>query len=103
MSRTDFVYVTYIRTTPEKLWQALTERRFIVRYFGGGGPESDWGVGSPVRWKMDAADSVHDWGQRVLESEPSRRLAYSWHNYWSANQRRRVHRKKETALGCRIR
>ena len=81
MSRTDFVYVTYIRTTPERLWQALTETQFIRRYFGGGGPESDWQVGSKVLWKMDASDTTHDWDQRVLESEPYRRLAYTWHNY----------------------
>lgn len=36
MSQTEFVYVTYIRTTPEKLWRALTESVFIRRYFEGG-------------------------------------------------------------------
>jgi uncharacterized protein YndB with AHSA1/START domain/DNA-binding transcriptional ArsR family regulator len=79
--RTDFVYVTYIRTTPDELWRALTDPAFIRRYFGGGGPESDWQVGSSVRWRMHANDDLHDWGQRVLESDPPRRLAYTWHNY----------------------
>ena len=81
MSQTEFVYVTYIKTTPEKLWTALTEPAFIRRYFGGGGPESDWKVGSPVHWRMSAADGPHDWDQQVLEAEPNRRLAYTWHNY----------------------
>lgn len=81
VSRTAFSYVTYIRTTPERLWRALTEPVFIRRYFEGGGPASDWKVGSPVRWKMDADGDYHDWGQRVLESEPYRRLSYTWHNY----------------------
>ena len=81
MSQTEFVYVTYIRTTPEKLWTALTDAAFIGRYFGGGGPESEWKVGSAVRWKMSAEDGPHDWDQQVLEAEPNRRLAYTWHNY----------------------
>jgi uncharacterized protein YndB with AHSA1/START domain/DNA-binding transcriptional ArsR family regulator len=81
MSQTEFVYVTYIRTTPERLWTALTDTAFIRRYFGGGGPESDWKVGSPVRWKMSSEDGPHDWDQQVLESEPNRRLSYTWHSY----------------------
>jgi uncharacterized protein YndB with AHSA1/START domain/DNA-binding transcriptional ArsR family regulator len=81
MSQTEFVYVTYIKTTPEKLWTALTEPAFIRRYFGGGGPASDWRVGSPVMWRMSADDDLHDWDQRVLEAEPNRRLSYTWHNY----------------------
>jgi uncharacterized protein YndB with AHSA1/START domain/DNA-binding transcriptional ArsR family regulator len=81
MSQNEFLYITYIRTTPEQLWRALTEPAFIRRYFEGGGPESDWQIGSSIRWKMGADDENHDWGQRVLEAEPLRRLSYSWHNY----------------------
>jgi uncharacterized protein YndB with AHSA1/START domain/DNA-binding transcriptional ArsR family regulator len=77
---TAFVYVSYIRTTPEKLWEALTTTAFVRRYFGGGGPDSDWQVGSPVAWSM-GGEPGHDWGQHVLESDPPRRLAYTWHNY----------------------
>ncbi|GAA4951791.1 metalloregulator ArsR/SmtB family transcription factor [Streptomonospora halophila] len=78
---TSFVYVTYISTTPERLWQALTDPAFISRYFEGGGPGSDWKPGSPVLWKMTADDEWHDWDQRVLEADPPRRLSYSWHTY----------------------
>lgn len=77
---TAFVYVTYIRTSTEKLWEALTSPAFIRRYFEGGGPDSDWQVGSPVRWSM-GGEQAHEWGQHVLESDPPRRLAYTWHNY----------------------
>lgn len=80
-TETSFVYVTYIRTTAEKLWEALTTEAFIKRYFGGGGPRSDFQVGSGVQWQMDTGDDVHDWGQEVLEAEPGKRLVYSWHNY----------------------
>ena len=76
----DFVYVTYIRTTPEKLWQALTDPAWITRWFDGGGPSSDWMVGSPVLWSMQG-EEPHDWDQQVLEADPPRRLSYSWHNY----------------------
>jgi uncharacterized protein YndB with AHSA1/START domain/DNA-binding transcriptional ArsR family regulator len=76
----EFVYVTYINASPMRLWQALTEPAFIRRYFGGGGPESDWNVGDPVRWSMEGEPS-HDWDQVVLASEPGRKLSYSWHNY----------------------
>lgn len=81
VSRTEFVYATYIATTPEQLWRALTDPAFIRRYFDGGGPESDWEVGSAVRWSMSADDGPHDWDQKVLESDPPRRLSYTWHNY----------------------
>jgi DNA-binding transcriptional ArsR family regulator/uncharacterized protein YndB with AHSA1/START domain len=79
--RPAFVYVTMIRTTPERLWQALTDPAFIRRYHGGFGPESDWEVGSPVRWSMSPEGDYRDYGQRVLESEPHRKLSYTWHNY----------------------
>ena len=86
MSDPAFVYVTYIRTTPERLWQALTDPAFIGRYFGGGGgPESDWQVGSPVRWSM-LGEPHHDRDQHVLEADPPRRLAYTWHTYQSEMQ-----------------
>jgi uncharacterized protein YndB with AHSA1/START domain/DNA-binding transcriptional ArsR family regulator len=81
MPQTEFVYVTYIETTPEELWRALTEPEFIRQYFEGTGPQSEWKVGSPVRWRMDPATDYQDWDQKVLVSEPNRRLAYTWHGY----------------------
>ncbi len=81
MSQTEFVYVTYIQTTPEKLWRALTDPAFIRRYFENTGPESTWEVGAPVKWSMSPDQNPTDCGQVVLESDPPRRLSYTWHNY----------------------
>ena len=51
----DFVYTTYIRTTPEALWQALTEPAFTSRYWGVE-LTSDWQVGSTVTWAFAGRD-----------------------------------------------
>ncbi|MFF3750177.1 ArsR/SmtB family transcription factor [Streptomyces sp. NPDC002018] len=79
MSKPEFVYVTYIQTTAEKLYQALTDPEFIKAYMGGTGPESTWEVGAPLRWKSDPSGEFKDLGQRVLEAEPGKRLSYTWH------------------------
>jgi uncharacterized protein YndB with AHSA1/START domain len=75
MNEPKFVYVTYIATTPEKLWQALTDGAFTERYWFGTRIESDWTLGARVRFLRD--DTVSDYGV-VLECEPPRRLSYSW-------------------------
>lgn len=80
MSEHRFVYATYIRTTPEELWRALTDPAFTVRYWGVG-LVSDWQVGSPVLWRYAPDEEPRDLGEVVLESDPPRRLAYTWHNY----------------------
>ena len=46
MSKPEFVYTTYIETTPEKLWLALTDGDFTERYWFGARLRSDWKVGS---------------------------------------------------------
>lgn len=76
-----FVYTTYIDTTPERLWRALTEPEFTRRYWGGLELVSDWRVGSPVLLRYGPDEEAKDQGQVVLEADPFRRLAYSWHNY----------------------
>jgi uncharacterized protein YndB with AHSA1/START domain/DNA-binding transcriptional ArsR family regulator len=77
MERPEFVYKTYIRTTPELLWQALTDPVFTARYWGMT-LESDWKVGSTITWGRRTVRIV-DPEQTVLEAEPYRRLAYTWH------------------------
>lgn len=79
MSKPEFVYVTYIQTTAEKLYRALTDPEFIKIYMGGTGPKSDWKVGSPVLWKSMPDDEYEDMDQQVLEAVPGKRLAYTWH------------------------
>src|SRR4051812_34278201 len=72
-----FVYVTYIRTTPKRLWRALTEPAFTERYWGMAF-HSDWRTGS--RYVLHQFGlSIADDAQLVLEAEPYRRLSYTWH------------------------
>lgn len=78
-----FVYVTYIRTTPEKLWQALTDAAFTREYWWGMFLESDWKKGS--RWAMKFADGRPNTTGEVLESDPPRRLALDWHNEYNVD------------------
>lgn len=75
-----FAYVTYIAASPEKVWQALTDGTLTRQYWYGRRVESDWKVGSTVTFWYDADDgeAVSDRGI-VLESDPPRRLSYTWH------------------------
>jgi uncharacterized protein YndB with AHSA1/START domain/DNA-binding transcriptional ArsR family regulator len=79
MSKPEFVYTTYITTTPERLWQALTDPAFTVRYWGTTF-DTDWTVGSTMTWEEHGRKTA-DPAQVVLESEPYRRLSYSWHTF----------------------
>jgi uncharacterized protein YndB with AHSA1/START domain len=76
----NFVYVTYIAATPDKVWQALTDGTLTRQYWYGRRIESDWKVGSTVTFWYDTEDgeAVSDRGI-VLESNPPRRLSYTWH------------------------
>jgi uncharacterized protein YndB with AHSA1/START domain len=76
MPRSTFVYVTYIRTTPEKLWSALTDVNFIEQYWFGMRCECRFTAGSP--WKMVAGDGqIYDAGE-IVEAQPPRRLVIRW-------------------------
>ncbi len=73
-----FVYVIYIRTTPERLWSALTTSDFAKQYWFGVEPQSEWKVGG--QWKLLLPDGrVADTGE-ILEFAPSKRLAIRWRN-----------------------
>ena len=78
MSESKFVYVTYIRTTPDKLWKALTEPEFTMKWWCETRQRSDWRKGSS--WQLTApGDRVADSGE-VLEIDPPNRLVVSWRN-----------------------
>jgi len=78
MSASKFIYVIYIRTTQEKLWDALRKPEFTKQYWHGSWQESDWKAGAP--WKMSMPDGrVSDQGE-VVEIDPPRRLVLSWQN-----------------------
>jgi uncharacterized protein YndB with AHSA1/START domain/DNA-binding transcriptional ArsR family regulator len=79
MATDEFVYVTYITTTPQRLWQALTDPAFTRRYWGVE-LRSEWQEGSPVTWEQDGV-VIDDPEQVVLEADPPRRLAYTWHTF----------------------
>ncbi|MFJ5074301.1 SRPBCC family protein [Streptomyces sp. NPDC088553] len=74
-----FVYTTYIRTTPDELWKALTDPAFTRRYWGVAF-ESEWTPGAPMVWDEDGRRTV-DPEQVVLEAEPGRLLSYTWHTF----------------------
>jgi uncharacterized protein YndB with AHSA1/START domain len=73
-----YVYVTYIRSTPEKVWAALTSPEIMREYWFDMHQESDWKPGSP--WRLLFADGrVADTGE-ILEADPPRRLVFRWRN-----------------------
>jgi uncharacterized protein YndB with AHSA1/START domain len=78
VDKPSFVYTTYIRTTPERLWQALTDPAFTQRYWWRAKFQTDWRAGSTMRWDLFGV-TIADPEQVVLESDPHRRLAYTWH------------------------
>lgn len=78
MARSTFVYVTYIRTTPERLWSALTDGDFMKRYWFGTHCESHWTAGSP--WKMVYPDGTITDSGEIVEADPPRRLVIRWQN-----------------------
>jgi uncharacterized protein YndB with AHSA1/START domain len=76
MARSSYVYVCYIRTTPDKLWTALTDAEFMQQYWFGCHCESEWTAGSS--WKNISPDGdVMDSGE-IVEADPPRRLVISW-------------------------
>jgi uncharacterized protein YndB with AHSA1/START domain len=83
MTKPSFVYVTYIATTPEKVWQALVDTDVTRQYWvGGNGPAhvnvSDWKPGS--RWEHQRVDETHavDIVGKVVETDPPRHLVLTW-------------------------
>ena len=79
MSNSEFVYVTYIRTTPERLWQAITDPVYSTRYMGHA-IVSDWQTGSTYVWADRELEIVHP-EQVILQADPYRRLAFTFHSF----------------------
>ena len=73
-----FVYVSFIRTTPERLWSALTSADFMKEYWFGMHLKTDWKVGA--QWQLLFADGrIADAGE-VIEFEPAKRIVLRWRN-----------------------
>ena len=90
---TCFSYTTYIQATPERAWQGLTDPALMKRYWrhqraGAKTFRSDWKKGSTYDMAHEAVGLVvSDPEQVILESDPCRRLAYTWHTItpeWAA-------------------
>jgi uncharacterized protein YndB with AHSA1/START domain len=78
LSASEFVYVTFIRTTPEQLWNALTTPEFTKQYWFGMHCESEWKAGSS--WRLMFQDGrVADAGE-IVEAERPKRLVIKWRN-----------------------
>jgi uncharacterized protein YndB with AHSA1/START domain len=78
MNKSEFVYVTYIRTTPEKLWSAVTHPDFMKQYWFGMHFETDWKAGAS--WQLVFPDGrVADTGE-IVEVDPLKRLVLKWRN-----------------------
>src|SRR5262245_10180692 len=81
MSKSTFVYVTFIRTTPDRLWSALTTSDFMKQYWFGMHFDTDWKCGSV--WRMMFPDGrVADSGE-IVELSPPKRLVLKWRNEWN--------------------
>jgi uncharacterized protein YndB with AHSA1/START domain len=76
MTGSSFVHVTYIRTTSEKLWAALTQPEFTRRYWAETWQESEWKAGAD--WRLMIPDGrVGDVG-KILEIDPPNKLVIEW-------------------------
>jgi uncharacterized protein YndB with AHSA1/START domain len=76
----DVVYNIFIRTTPQKVWDALTQSAFTTKFFFGRIVESNWRKGSP--WKLQFPDGRVDVEGEVLESDPPKLLKVTWRVDW---------------------
>ncbi|MCK1667715.1 SRPBCC family protein [Bradyrhizobium sp. 153] len=75
MSKPEFVYVTYVETSPENLWEALTSSEFSKRYWFGMELRSDWKVGSRLALVMNGIST--ETGE-ILEADRPGRLSYTF-------------------------
>ena len=77
MSTTEFVYVTYINTMPQKVWDALLDNEMIKQYWGRHKNVSDWKVGS-IWLHQDYDTDTTDIEGKVVVVEDPKRLVLTW-------------------------
>ncbi|HVB42496.1 MAG TPA: metalloregulator ArsR/SmtB family transcription factor [Streptosporangiaceae bacterium] len=76
------IYEIYIRTTPERLWEAITDPRIRSKYNFGAAVNSAWTPGSRLEMAAPKADGLLGEGE-VLEADPPRRLVHTMVALWS--------------------
>lgn len=76
MTDSRFVYVTYIRTTPDKVWRALMDPEFTRKFWFGSSIDSPWTPGAS--WKLQTPDGRTTDSGEVLEIDPEKRLVVTW-------------------------
>jgi DNA-binding transcriptional ArsR family regulator len=76
------VYEIYIRTTPELLWNAITDPVIRAKFTFGAGAYSDWRPGSPIELTAPTAPAPLGDGE-VLEADPPTRLVHTMRALWS--------------------
>ena len=76
MENPKFVYVLHIHTTPQKLWNALTQPEFTQQYWGGRRVQSDWTVGASIKHLQP--DGAVELRGEVLQADPPHRLSYTF-------------------------
>ena len=80
MAKSEFIYVTYIKTNADELWKALTDPERMKQYWFGAHAVSEWTAGSA--WTMYAeTGQIYDAGE-IIESTPPKRLVIKWQNEW---------------------
>ena len=75
------VFEIYIRTTPERLWEAITDPEIRAKYNFGAGVTCDWTVGSRMELGSPKADGLLGEGE-ILEIDPPRRLVHTMIALW---------------------
>ena len=79
------VYRVYIRTTPERLWQAITDGDLTKLYFFGGAVQSDWRAGSVMRYASEDGQSLLE--GEIFEVDPPRKLVHSFIHHWEGESK----------------
>ena len=76
MSDPDYVYVVYIRATPQTVWNALTDGHSTAAFWYGRTNESSWQKGDTVTFRRP--DGGIDFSGEVFEADPPRRLSHGF-------------------------
>jgi|SRR5713226_2459627 len=76
MAKPKLEYQAYIRTTPDKVWDAITNPEQTRQYFYGLAVKSDWKPGSPIKHLLPDGKSQME--GKVLEIEPRKKLVHTF-------------------------